>query len=311
MRPYPIFLLASLYTLSCSPERGVSTTGTEEVGKFYPLKSMQFVPGGSFVMGSDGGPLDERPAHTVHLSPFMIGATEVTNGEYGLYVRLAGVPPPEDPVPGYFDDYPDHPVVNVSWIDAVLYCNWLSEAMGFEPCYTLRSGYEVDPTKVSFDPSKDGFHLPTEAQWEYAASGGEDVEYPWGDGEEKLRGNSSEYEGPFSAERLRFSGPLGPLPVGRIGTVGRFSLADVGGNVWEWCNDFYKTDYYRTSPGEDPLGPGRRDFKRSEWNAIPPKVVRGGGYNSPASRMRCSARWSLPGTERRPYVGFRIAREVR
>ncbi len=311
----------------CSPDRDVSVSpaGPDEISFPDPIKSMLHIEEGTFAMGWDTGSSDERPVHQVSLDPFAIGATEVTNGEYRMYIEYrttvdsVDMAPPNDPIPGYFEDYPDHPVVNVTWLDAVLYCNWLSELSGLEPCYKLGKGYETNLTKVTFDPEKDGFHLPTEAQWECAARGGlEGVQYPWGDDDPKDLGNNSQYSGLLANERLSFSGTRGPLAVGSIEAaspdslrpLNGFFLVDMAGNVWEWCSDFYNADYYGDSPSENPEGPGRSDFPRSEWTAVPPKVVRGGGYNASATEMRCANRDKLSGTDKKPYLGFRIARNL-
>ena len=311
----------------CSPERDVSV-GPADPNQLYPLnpiRSMVYVEQGTFAMGRATGSTDERPVHQISLDPFLIGAGEVTNGEYGMYVLYRVIVDsvyltrPRDPIVRYFEDYPDHPVVNVTWLDAVLYCNWLSEVSGLEPSYKLSKGYESDLTKVAFDPEKEGFHLPTEAQWERAARGGlEGARYPWGDADPKGLANSSQYNGPLAGERLRFSGTRGPLAVGNIEAaspdslqpLNGFFLVDVSGNVWEWCSDFYSAEYYGDSPSENPEGPGRSDFPRSDWKDVPPKVIRGGGYNASATEMQCANRDKLSGMEGKPHVGFRIARNL-
>jgi len=89
-----------------------------------------------------------------------------------------------------------------------------------------------------------------------------------------------------------------------------FWVVDTAGNVWEWCDDFYGAEYYSVSPADNPPGPGRTEFSRDEWNAVPPKVIRGGGYNASASEMRCANRSKLSGLYKRPYVGFRVARNL-
>ena len=311
--------------VGCSPDRGVSVgpVGTEYVGELGSAKVMLPVDRGVFAMGRAVGASDERPVHTVSLDAFLIGVSEVTNEEYGTYVNYRATVDsmdldlPADPVSGYFEEYPDYPVVNVTWLDAVLYCNWLSEISGFEPAYQMNKGYETDLTKISLKLDKNGYHLPTEAQWERAARGGlEGASYPWGEDAPRTLGNSSQYNGPLAGERLPFSGTRGPLAVGRIEAVSPdslrplngFLLVDMAGNVWEWCSDFYSEEYYGDSATEDPEGPGRSDFAKPDWTAGPPKVIRGGGYNVSATEMRCANRDKLSGMEKKPYVGFRVVR---
>jgi formylglycine-generating enzyme required for sulfatase activity len=200
-----------------------------------PLK-MVLIPEGTFLMGSetkDERYKDERPIHEVNLSPYYIGVYEVTNAEYKEFCDATGRPYPLnplfydpetfEPIDNYFLDYPNHPVVNVSWSDAVAYCEWLSEEHWGK------------------------YRLPTEAEWERAARGGlEGKKYPWGD---EITQEKANYD-----ESLIFM----PIEVGSY-EPNAFGLYDVVGNVCEWCEDWYSETYYKECKEkgivDDPPGP--------------------------------------------------------
>lgn len=184
------------------------------------------IEGTWFLMGSeDRG--EERPVHRVWVDTFELAATQVSNADYALFVQSTGHSPPPCLNAPNFDD-PDQPVVAVSWIDAVSYCEWLSRVAGRR------------------------FRLPTEAEWECAARGGVDGKrYPWGD------------DAPDDRAR-----PLtGPERVGRRAPNG-FGLYDMCENVHEWCSDWYRADYYAVSPECNPRGPetgARRASRGGSW----------------------------------------------
>lgn len=185
----------------------------------------------TFIMGSGTGPENERPAHRVDIDSFEIGLAPVTNAEYAAFVEASGHPaPPHWNEPG-FDD-PAHPVVAVSWLDAVAYCNWQSQVRG-EP-----------------------IRLPSEAEWEYAARGGiEQALYPWGDEPPQTRpGYATRWlHGP---ERVAQQAP------------NAFGVFDLCENVHEWCSDWYAADFYSRSPERNPRGPEtgtRRASRGGSW----------------------------------------------
>ena len=125
-----------------------------------------FVPAGTFLMGASDSDSkswgDEKPQHQVTLSAYLIGQNDVTFDEYDAYCTATRNHKPNDNKWGRGN----HPAINVSWFDAVNYCNWRSKLEGLRPAYTI-SG-----TNVSCDFSANGYRLPTEAEWEYAAKGG-------------------------------------------------------------------------------------------------------------------------------------------
>ncbi|MBI2817712.1 MAG: formylglycine-generating enzyme family protein [Acidobacteria bacterium] len=187
------------------------------------------IPAGEFRMGSENGRDEERPTHRVFVDSFEIGATQVRNREYAIFLEATGHPAP----PLWRDanfNHPDQPVVAVSWNDAVNYCDWLSAVAGRRN------------------------RLPTEAEWERAARAGLEIQqYPWGD------------EPPLeNAEYLRRWGGrvTGPLPVGS-GTPNGFGLYDICENVHEWCADWFDPAYYSISPLRNPQGPATGDRRAS------------------------------------------------
>ena len=179
------------------------------------------VSAGEFQMGcvpADDGCLDsERPRHQVRLSrPFDLMATEVTLGQYAAFLNATGYPPP--PLPNY-EQRSDHPVVNLTWIDAAAFCDWA------------------------------GGRLPTEAEWEYAARAGHDGRiFWWGDASSRDWANFGDRtccEGATGgADIWLYTAPVGSMP------ANDFGLHDMTGNVWEWVDAWI--DQYPDGPIVDP-----------------------------------------------------------
>ncbi|MBU1877381.1 MAG: SUMF1/EgtB/PvdO family nonheme iron enzyme, partial [Chloroflexi bacterium] len=197
---------------------------------------MVLVEPGSFQMGSTEGLEDQKPVHTVHITrPFYISKYEVTQEQYRRFcVDTPGAKRPQDLGWG---NGPQHslPVV---WYDAVKFCNWLSEQEGLTPCYSGKGRF----TECDF--SANGYRLPTEAEWEYAARGGhlsQGFEYAGSDDVDRV----AWYNG-NSAAQIQ---PVGQKQPNELG------LYDMSGNAWEWCGDWYSDTYYASSPASDPRGP--------------------------------------------------------
>jgi len=203
------------------------TTASRVISELCPI------PGGSFIMGDDGGRFDERPAHRVRVDPFLLARFPVTNHEYAWYLAEAGAKEPRFWHDARFNQ-PFQPVVGVSWFDAVAYCGWLSSVTG-------RS-----------------VRLPTEAEREWAARGGlERARYPWGDEEPPL-------VGPWA---LGSAGQDRPVPVSDAAPNG-YGLCHMGDNVHEWCSDWWDPNYYAVSPVDNPQGPptgSRRASRGGAW----------------------------------------------
>ena len=212
--------------------------------------------GGEFSMGSEQGSPDEAPVHKVTVSPFLIDKFEVT---HELYTRA------QLPNPSHWQDTPKKPVERVRWRDAKQYCNERSLLEHLKPCYNEKT------TDWDCDYSANGYRLPTEAEWEYAARAGTHGPYDFGE-PDKLR-----LFGWFGANAEQRTHPAGQKRPNACG------LYDVYGNVSEWCEDVYSPTYYKESPPLDPHGPPNpgKDVKR---------VIRGGSWKSSAEQCRVSAR---------------------
>jgi len=180
----------------------------------YP--EMIAVQGGSFIMGDESGDQDEKPAHQVVVKTYGLAKTETTVGQWLIFCQNTRRPMPEAP---WFGQKSEHPVVNISWDDAVAYCSWLSGKTGKH------------------------YRLPTEAEWEFAAHGG-------------VKSKGYPYSGGESADSLGWlSGKTsGTMPVAQK-LPNELGLYDMTGNVWEWCSDWYDEAYYAISAKENPKGP--------------------------------------------------------
>ncbi len=216
----------------------------------------------------------------MRVSDFYLAKTEVTNAQYLAFANATQSHFPEwmeegSPYNIYTgsDDYykalgdaltePTHPVVGVSWEDAVAYCEWLSQETG----YTYR--------------------LPTEAEWEFAARGGNPEK---GQGYVYAGSNEVDEVGWYSQNSDKRT-----HPVGQKATNGLL-LYDMSGNVWEWCQDWYAA--YPSSPQTNPQGPENGVYR----------VLRGGSWSSVATYLRVSRRFSSDPSSRNYDVGFRPAR---
>jgi len=204
-----------------------------------------FVAGGAFEMGTPDGPSNERPLHEVALDAFYIDKYEVTNAQYLAYTEATGIGEPQFIREEAFNQ-PDQPVVGILWSQARDYCDWA------------------------------GLQLPSEAQWEKAASGADGRIYPWGN------------EAPV-AKQGNFNFSAGPTAVGSYPAgVSPYGAHDMAGNVWEWTLDEYEHTYYNHSPVTNPV-----NLKNSGLNDGPDRTLRGGGWFSSAQNVRVAVRSSV------------------
>ena len=287
--------------------------------------NMVFIQGGTFQMGDQFGDgySNEKPVHSVTLSNFQLSRYEVSVEEFSQFVNATGYKTDAEKGDGSYvvndkgdwvkrsgvnwrhdatgktrpsGEY-DHPVIHVSWNDAVAYCNWLSDQHQLQRVYTIQS----DQVKANWNA--DGYRLPTEAEWEYAArSKGKKYKYAWGNsttpnaniGDEAAKRQYS-WTGIWEGYN---DGYVHTAPVNRFeqGDLGLFNMT---GNVLEWCWDWYGSDYYESSKNAtDPHGPsfGAR------------RVLRGGSWNGRPAVVRASYRYDYTPEYRLNGIGFRLAR---
>jgi formylglycine-generating enzyme required for sulfatase activity len=218
---------------------------------------------------------EESPRHTLNLPAFQIAQIPVTNQLYAAFVTATGARAPvawHGPQPP--DALFDHPVTDVSWDEANALCEWLTTATKDEE---LR--------QPSFGLSSSVFRLPSEAEWERAARGGDGRAFPWGNKWDATRANTRE------------SGVAGTTPAGAYpGGASPTGCLDIAGNVWEWTTTLDPLYPYAPADGrEDARAPGRR-------------ILRGGCYANPHGFARCACRFRLLPSVRNPFLGFRLAR---
>jgi formylglycine-generating enzyme required for sulfatase activity len=244
------------------------------------LLQMVELPGGTFLMGSGANDVQayesEKPQHAVTVSGFTVGRYPVTRR---LYREVM-----EDCPRNWENDTDDDslPANYVSWFDAVAFCNVLSERQGLMPCY------RIDGNNVRWDHDADGYRLPTEAEWEYAARAGTATRWFCGDEPTELRQYAWFAEN--SANRLHPVGEKAPNPWG---------LYDMAGNVYEWCWDWHGE--YAPEAVTDPTGVVSGRYR----------VLRGGAYWREAGLLRSAHRGgSEPGLPSNA-IGVRVVRRPR
>ncbi|MBI4675760.1 MAG: formylglycine-generating enzyme family protein [Chloroflexi bacterium] len=218
------------------------------------------IPMGEFIMGDQE--IANAPPHPVYLDSYYIGRDPVTNAEYKKFVEATGASVPQHWQNGAIPrGLENHPVVNVNWDDAMAYCNWA------------------------------GVRLPTEAEWEKAASWHEarriKRKWPWGDQFDANKCNTSE------------TGIKATTPVGKYSPQGdsAYGCRDMAGNVWEWCADWFDENYYANSPRENPRNDTPAQYR----------VLRGAAFLVAADDARCACRDGLDPDGRGIGFGFRVA----
>jgi formylglycine-generating enzyme len=333
------------------PSRFANSVDTTDISQTQNTNAsttgMVLIPGGTFSMGADNQQAspDEYPKHEVQVKPFYMDATEVTNVQFAAFVKATGyvttaeqkpdwevlkkelppgTPKPADsmlvpaslvftPTDGPVDlnnysmwwrwqkgadwKHPEgpgssiagkdkYPVMHVSWYDAQAYCKWA------------------------------GKRMPTEAEWEFAARGGlQNNIYPWGN--EPVNSGAAKcnsWEGEFPYWNEQKDGFARLAPVHSFAPNG-YGLYDMAGNVWEWCSDWYKADYYQSlSKGTTiiPQGPSK-SFDPDE-PSIAKRSLRGGSFlcnDKYCSGYRVSRRMKSSPDTGLEHTGFRCVRDVK
>jgi len=288
---------------------GSKTPSREQV---KPLIEMVQVSGGTFQMGNpgsqrrrDSSALDiEWPRHEVTLKGFLIGKYEVTQGEF---YEVTGIKPsshmknPDDDGP---NGWMKLPVESVTWYDTLVFCNMLSIKEKLKPVYSINGSTNPEewgepPTRktpawdaAEMDGKADGYRLPTEAEWEYAARGSAKSENMY----------TYAYAGSDNPAHVAwYTVVINGMTVGTIHEVGKkqpneLGLYDMSGNVMEWCWDWL--DPYSATPQNNPVGPSKGLYR----------VIRGGGWSIRAAYSRVSYRHNNQPHYFGINLGFRVAR---
>ncbi|OED34363.1 hypothetical protein AB834_07060 [PVC group bacterium (ex Bugula neritina AB1)] len=226
------------------------------------------------------GEVDETPVKKIHMDSFYMSQYEITNGQYKVFINSTNYPPPVNAL-GEDSDYTiwnnnyiseellNFPVVNISWVDANAFCRWLCE-------------YENVPLST--------YRLPTEAEWEFAATPLRKNKYPWGN-------EFPDYQKANFGKKW-----MGALTLKKVGSYppNNNFLYDMAGNVWEWCQDTYEKDFYNKDIKENPISYSQTDNR----------VLRGGAWSSYGHLLRTSNRHYNDKNSRYYDNGFRIVRTI-
>ncbi len=241
------------------------------------VPEMILVEGGDYYMGNHESQfLDEYPRHQVSLGSFYISKYEITIADYSKFSSMAGLP-----VSSGADNMP---ASEMTWEQAIMYCNWLSSVSGLQRCYEVdRTGKQI---RVTYNKEANGYRLPTEAEWEYAARGG-------------VKHSSYAYSGSDDAREVAWFTDNGKQihPVGEL-KPNALGIFDMSGNVKEWCWDYYSESYYKLKVKDNPAGPEHGTTR----------VVRGGSYNAHFEMLRVNKRYYFMPDESDNTIGIRIVR---
>lgn len=296
-----LLLLSAIISVSCAQTRDQSTLKPE----------MVFVEGGTFQMGSNDGAAEDRPAHQVTVNSFLMAKIEVTFGSFEEFIEATNYRTEAD-TNGWSHIWTgvswvqksgvnwrcnpkgekrgagekNHPVIHVSWNDAVAYCNWLSEKEG------LQKAYSGSGENTTCDFTSNGYRLPTEAEWEYAAGGG-------------VKSTGFTYSGSNNLGEVGWYGAYdnsgnrnineGTSEAG-MKLPNELGIYDMSGNVWEWCWDRWGN--YNSTDETNPRGPSSGSFR----------VSRGGSWFYTGEYCRVTRRHGIKQGSGYINVGFRLAR---
>ncbi len=323
------------YRKADSSSPGVETaavhTPSGAAGERAP-EGMVWIPGGEFQMGSEEGSFgDTKPVHKVKVDGFWADKTEVTNAQFSHFVAATGYvtvaerkpdpkefpgAPPEMLVPGSIVfTPPDKPVElndHLRWWRLQPGANWrhpegpASDLTGREQHPVVHVAYEDALAYARWA----GKRLPTEAEWEFAARGGLDGKrFAWGD-EFRPAGKfmANTWQGHFPDRNDGADGFKGTAPVASF-APNAYGLYDVSGNVWEWVADWYRPDYFKQSPSNNPTGPA--DSLDPQEPGVPKRVQKGGSFlcsDEYCSRYTAGGRGKGEPSSGTTHVGFRLVK---
>jgi len=297
------FFLVSIFLFSCATKNIIITRSIDFI-------EMVWVPGGTFELGKELGRHpdgDVTPISTVMLKGFYISIYPVTQEQYlsvmGNNPSFFTIANGRLPATGENDNR--RPVENISWYDTIVFCNLLSMKEGLIPAYSILDNSDPiawgtvpinrnpDWDAVMIVDGSNGYRLPTEAQWEYAAKGGDGSPGNFTFSGSNIHSDVAWYHG-NSGEKTHEVGLKAPNNLG---------IYDMIGNVSEWCWDWRRG--YTSDPKIDPLG--------GEFNVNLSRVFRGGSWNSDSKNIRSVSRnafiiWDDDTEEKGNTVGFRIVR---
>ena len=292
-------------TESGQMHRVCEVCGETETKELQPVpERFVLVEAGTFKMGSNEGYSDNKPVHEVTITkPFYMGKYEVTQAEYEVYCSYGSSSPSSS-----YGDGDNYPAYYVSWYDALVYCNKRSIAEGLTPCYSINdstnpeewgelpTAYD-DPLRDTWDAVKcdwsaNGYRLPTEAEWEYAARARDNTV------------DSLTYSGTSNVDELgdyAWYKDNSNSTTHEVGTkkANAFGLYDMSGNVFEWCWNWFTSEYdENTEGGNNPTGSSAGSLR----------VRRGGSWYSNSDRCAVSSRYYGYPYFRGNNLGFRVVR---
>ena len=268
---------------------------------FGQAPKMILVEGGTFTMGTNSGVPEEKPAHKVTISSFLICEHEVTVTEYKAFASATGKAMPESPDKEWLDSHvptkmlyassgktwwgwgANLPMHHVNWYDAIKYCNWLSSKNSLDKCYAKNADGGWD-----LDRSKNGYRLPTEAEWEFAARGGNKSQ------KYKYSGSNDINAVCWYDDTSKLAGPKNV----KTKKANELGIYDMSGNVWEWCSDYYKTAFYSSSPSSNPFC----DI------STPYRSLRGGSWHYRDELATVTSRDGPKAAKTNFNYGFRVAK---
>ena len=295
-----VLVIASIVlgVIGCNNPSGPDNGETQE-------ERFVLIPAGTFQMGSIDGYDDNKPVHVVTITkPFYMGKYEVTQAEYEKYCSYTGTDSPSSS----YGDGDNYPAYYVSWYDALVYCNKRSIAEGLTPCYSIKDSTNPeewgelptawdDPLRDTWDVATcdfnaNGYRLPTEAEWEYAARAGDNTV------------DSLTYSGTSDVNKLGDYAWYYDNLNGTTHEVGTkkanaFGLYDMSGNVYEWCWNWLTSEYdENTEGGDNTTGSSAGSFR----------VCRGGGWIDGSGGCTVSFRLENSPGSRGSFLGFRVVR---